>query len=275
VSAWPPPSVPPPAPPAGWYADPERVGEARWWDGQRWTDDRTGGHGDSAPTLPLAAALGGLAVLTAVGGGARLLAVTPAADRLPAVLAVVVFYGVLFGSMTGWCAFAARRWGAGGFRRVHGVRLRPGDLGWGVLAWFAAVMLGGFVQSTLERVDVPFRSNVEALDGLGEDRWLALVFALVAVVAAPFVEEVFFRGMLQRSFASRFRPAVAVGLQAVLFGVYHVDPSFGWGNVGLVAVLATAGAVFGVATHRTGRLGAAIVAHAVVNALALAATLAS
>lgn len=27
-------------PPAGWYADPERAGQERYWDGQAWTDER-------------------------------------------------------------------------------------------------------------------------------------------------------------------------------------------------------------------------------------------
>ena len=34
-------SLPPPSsPPAGWYADPEREGQRRYWDGQTWTSDR-------------------------------------------------------------------------------------------------------------------------------------------------------------------------------------------------------------------------------------------
>jgi hypothetical protein len=35
-----------PTTPAGWYADPERAGHQRYWDGQRWTDYR---HDPAAP----------------------------------------------------------------------------------------------------------------------------------------------------------------------------------------------------------------------------------
>lgn len=34
-------SPPPPAPPAGWYADPAGGNGHRYWDGQRWTEERT------------------------------------------------------------------------------------------------------------------------------------------------------------------------------------------------------------------------------------------
>jgi membrane protease YdiL (CAAX protease family) len=46
---------------------------------------------------------------------------------------------------------------------------------------------------------------------------------------------------------------------------------FGWSNVGLAIVLGTVGVVFGIVVELTGRLGPAIVAHAVFNGVVLIA----
>lgn len=40
VSSPPPTQLAPPAPPAGWYADPDLRGIERWWDGSAWSDKR-------------------------------------------------------------------------------------------------------------------------------------------------------------------------------------------------------------------------------------------
>ena len=44
---------PPPAPPAGWYPDPERPSEKRYWDGERWTElPAPPPRAESAPAPP-------------------------------------------------------------------------------------------------------------------------------------------------------------------------------------------------------------------------------
>lgn len=58
--------------PAGWYPDPENVGQQRYWDGQQWTEHRTpppkGGLSTAAKVL-----IGGAVGLLILGGCAVLL----------------------------------------------------------------------------------------------------------------------------------------------------------------------------------------------------------
>ncbi|MEY2754543.1 MAG: hypothetical protein RJB65_901, partial [Actinomycetota bacterium] len=53
----------------------------------------------------------------------------------------------------------------------------------------------------------------------------------------------------------------------------HVDPSRGIGNIGLVILLSSVGCVLGGAAVLTRRLAAPMIAHAIVNALAMAIAL--
>lgn len=96
-----------------------------------------------------------------------------------------------------------------------------------------------------------------------------LAVALIAVVVAPIVEELYFRGLLLRSFQSRLSPATAVVAQALIFGLIHFRIGLGRGNITLVLALATVGAVFGVAASWARRLGPAIVGHACFNLVAV------
>lgn len=89
------------------------------------------------------------------------------------------------------------------------------------------------------------------------------VLAGYAVLGAPLVEEVLYRGLLQPAFRSvGFGPWSAISGVSLLFAVAHVsvvDPP------ALVA-LVVLGAVFGWLRERTGGLMAPIVAHAAFNA---------
>jgi membrane protease YdiL (CAAX protease family) len=82
---------------------------------------------------------------------------------------------------------------------------------------------------------------------------------------APFFEELFFRGLIQQSLGGTFPPWVAVGGQGLLFGLAHLGGAEGAGNVGLVLSLSAVGIVFGVCTHRFGRMGPNMAAHLCFN----------
>ena len=101
----------------------------------------------------------------------------------------------------------------------------------------------------------------KATDPLG-----VVLLVLIVVLGAPIVEELFFRGLLQRSIVRRFSPGIGVAVTALVFGVSH------WEVLQFPALVAF-GAVLGVMAVRTGRLGPSIVAHLAFNAVTVAALL--
>lgn len=105
--------------------------------------------------------------------------------------------------------------------------------------------------------------------------WL---MAGLVVLAAPFAEELLFRHVLLRRFALHGRPVLGLLATSLLFSALH-EP---WpGEAGVAAWLATVllyvgmGVGFGLVYLRTGRLDAAMLAHATCNAVALLPMLAS
>ena len=76
------------------------------------------------------------------------------------------------------------------------------------------------------------------------------------------------RGLLSRNGA-----VVAVGVQGVLFGLAHFDPVRGTGNIGLILVLSSVGCVLGGAAFLIRRLAPTMIAHAILNAIAMAIAL--
>ena len=103
------------------------------------------------------------------------------------------------------------------------------------------------------------------LTGRASGSTVLLLFLLFAVFA-PIVEELFFRGGLQRG-VERYLPAkAALVATAVLFAAAHFQPVQFPG-------LVIAGLVFGALAQRTGRLGAGMWAHATFNGTTVAALL--
>lgn len=264
---------PPPAPvaarvTAGWYDDPHGRGALRWWDGSVWTDHE---HG-SRPVSLRAAGIGlGVLVLSRVGVEA---AIAPLRDTaVPVWVLALGFYVLVFGGMV--AAGRVALWPGRSFRSWLRQQLRAADVGQGLLVWLTAIATAIVTVTLIRAVGAPFRSNGDVV-AIYRDRDAALfaVTALAAVIGAPIVEELFFRGLVLHGLRSRLPAWAAVAIQAVLFGAYHVIPSYGTANIGLVIVLTGYGAAFGAWAVHTGRLGPTIVGHALTNSLALIALLA-
>jgi membrane protease YdiL (CAAX protease family) len=272
--------APPSAPPPGWYEDPWHRAAFRWWDGQAWSwqvhtppPPPRAPERRNLPTLPIAAGVWGLATVTAVIVGLQLVAAVAAA-LLPVIPAVIVVTAALYAPMAAYCVYASRRWGIGNVTTDLGAQIRPIDAALGLAVVFVALQIERLVFVLVDVLGVPVTSNTEGLSG-SDDRALYLTLAAVAIVAAPIVEELFFRGLLLSSLRSRLGAVPAIAVQAVLFGAYHAAPVYGWGNIGLVIILATVGAVFGAAVQLTGRLGPSIVGHALLNAAVFVVLLAT
>lgn len=86
-----------------------------------------------------------------------------------------------------------------------------------------------------------------------------VVFVAIVVVGAPIAEEIFFRGLVLRSFAKRFGPAIGLAASSVMFGLTHFQ-------LLQFPALVAAGAVFGWLALRFDRLGPAIFCHMAFNA---------
>ncbi|MDA2945437.1 MAG: CPBP family intramembrane metalloprotease [Actinomycetota bacterium] len=177
-----------------------------------------------------------------------------------AALAVVSWVTMLIG-----VAFAS-----GGARQsltAVSLRFSTSDLVWlpvGVIAQLVAVPVVYLPLRAIwpdnfdpARLEETARDLVDAAGG-----FRTLLLVMVVAVGAPLVEEIVYRGMIQRSAVIRFGPVTGWIGGSLFFAAIHLRPVEFPG-------LAVAGAVFGIIALRTGRIGGAVVAHAAFNATGL------
>lgn len=221
------------------------------------------------PTLPLAAGVGAIIVLVISLLGSKFVLDLVIEFEWPVVVYVAMLGVVGYGPSVIWWWFAMKRWGSGDPRRDVGFSPRWADLGWGPLIWIATILVQVAVATIVLVLDVPLANNTDDISDLAGDRTYTVAIVITAVVAAPLVEELVFRGIVLRSLLSVSRPAVAVAGQGILFGVAHVDPVRGVGNIGLAMVLSAVGVSFGVAAYLLRRIGPTMVAHAIFNGVVM------
>ncbi len=129
------------------------------------------------------------------------------------------------------------------------------------LAGVAVIVLGaGVLLSDAENLLAMLLPPPQWLLNLftSKDNLFSRIFLLVVI--APLTEEPLFRGIILRGLLSRYRPATAVALTALLFAALHVDP---WQLLSAMV----AGILFGWMYLRTGSLAMCVLAHAMYNGL--------
>jgi len=258
---------PPTTAPAGWYPDPTNGG-TRYFDGRVWAPARpVFEEREAHPELPLAAAMGALGVLVAsllVGRTRGGLVADAGPDVIGFAVAVVIGYG----PSVMWALYVMRRWGGGRPSSV-GFTFRWADLGWGPLTWLSAIACQLVMYGVVVLFHIPITSNVKDVADPGVTRAYQVVTVLAAVVAAPLVEELVFRGVVMRGFLSRLGPVAAIASQGLLFGFAHSDPGRGAGNLGLALVLSAVGVALGTSAYLLRRIGPTVIAHAIFNGVVL------
>jgi membrane protease YdiL (CAAX protease family) len=257
---------PPTTAPAGWYPDPQGLGP-RYFDGRVWAPVVPRFvEPEEHPSLPMSVAVGALGVLMVSLVLGKLVLNALVGYEWPLISYIMISVMISYGPSVAWGVYVRRRWGA---RRMAslGWKFRWSDLGWGPLTWIAAVASQSVLAIVVLIFGIPLSSNIDSAGDFDADRAYLIATLLAAVIAAPIVEEVVFRGLVLRGFLSRMGPAPAILLQGVLFGVAHVDPARGVGNIGLALVLSGVGVAFGLAAYLAHRLGPTVIAHAIFNAV--------
>jgi membrane protease YdiL (CAAX protease family) len=268
---------PPSSAPAGWYADPDGHPVSRYFDGRDWAPPTLFMPAPVTfapppaphPSLPLKAAGGALVILLASLVCGRLLIDVLTRFDWPLLVYVAMLTTVAYGPSVAWCWYVSRKWGTRRLSADVGLRFRWSDVGWGPLIWISALVVQIAVAALILACDIPLTSNTERVSDIDADRAYVIALAITAVVAAPIVEEMVFRGIVMRGLRARLGAATTVAVQAVFFGAAHFDPVRGVGNIGLVMVLSSVGAAFGVGAYLLRRIGPTIVAHAIFNAVVL------
>lgn len=123
----------------------------------------------------------------------------------------------------------------------------------GLLGSYLVSSLAGETSEQLELVETMLRAHSQ--------RFLPGLIVIVAIVPG-FVEELLFRGYLQRRLLGRWPPAMAIGVSALMFSAAHMDPMHAFGVLPL-------GIWLGVIAWRAESIWPAILCHVVNNVVAI------
>ena len=128
----------------------------------------------------------------------------------------------------------------------------------GALLALVVTFVGGFFNA---KETLPIEELLKA-------RVSILLFGILGVALAPFVEETIFRGFLYPVIARRLGVAAGIGITGTLFGLMHAAQL--WGGWGQIALLIFVGLALTWVRARTGTVAASFFVHLGYNGLQLA-----
>lgn len=288
----------------GWYPDPASPTLQRYWNGAEWTESTaplvmqpfapvTAPSAEPAETPGVYAppqgrwGLGDVGWLVLVVVGTLLLGVVAGVVALgldsdvftpdgnldlgiaTGAWLAVVSQGIVMAGLAGW-PMVVGTWKGPGWRRAFGF-VASGRAVWmgivgGIATFLTLVVLTAIASAVFGRtIDSAAADLVVDM----ESQTVAYAIFLVFIAfGAPFVEEIAFRGLLWGAIVKRgWSPWVATLASGVAFGLFHFEP------LRLVPLIA-AGVVLGFVRHKAG-LGAAMLAHCVVNSIGVISLLAA
>jgi membrane protease YdiL (CAAX protease family) len=152
-----------------------------------------------------------------------------------------------------------------GMRKADALRLHP--LSGGVLKWtllaipVMLVLVWSLGELYISIVPVP----PEAFNPFGpllRDPMGRLTVAVLAIGIAPVLEEVFFRGLIQRRMELRWGTGIGIVGTAILFALVHVQP---W----VLPLHLILGLIFGWVVYVTGSIWSGVLLHAANNTAAV------
>jgi len=166
---------------------------------------------------------------------------------------------------------ASRRFGTGDVLADYAVSFRPIDILGVPLGVATQLAFVPFLYLPLRAVWPDTFSDDQIEERAQEladraDGWTTVLLVLVVVVGAPIVEELVYRGLLQRSVSALVGAGFGLVSTSAWFALIHFSPVEYPG-------LFLAGFVFGGCVVATGRIGPAIVTHAAFNATGLVVVL--
>lgn len=135
------------------------------------------------------------------------------------------------------------------------------------LAMFAAFTISSGLAITIALTMLMAKPATTSVAAAVQEGWLgSLVVGLVLGIVPPIVEEIIFRGYIQRRLLQRWSPVAAIGMTTFLFAILHFD------SLQHIVAVIPLGLVTGVLAYRTKSVKPGMIVHAIHNFAAVGYT---
>ena len=201
------------------------------------------------------------AAIAAILGLVEVVAIDGWGEHVVFLVAAILLHGSML--LTVWF-FAVRprggTWALLGFRRVKPISTTI------IVVFGVAIAQSAVVGYTLlvEQLGIDFLIPSDLPREWAADPISFAIIAISAVIVAPLVEEIFFRGFMYQALRRTMAILPAALLTSVVFGIAHIDPA-------IIIPIAVVGMILLGIYRWTGNLWSSIITHAGYNAVTVAA----